>query len=358
MTTLKFTLSNNNCQLDIKINSQPVKFTLVDNVLTIYSDITYGIHNLTFRLLNPQNNNIRIETGSVDDVDFRQTLYMMFAVRNNQRIQTTTLTTEYDELNLPFGNPMSWWQSTCAEKIPNGYYAQGMYEHFEIYYPESIIISDKHPKLVQDFFKINMDFHVHPKNLLQDPYYNTQVPYASLPKKIEFDEAALFEELMLQLPYLKETSRVPSQHFYNKTSSPVRWLTNDLIRPDSDPADYSLESKFSIDRSRVPILYSIFEKLNLDIITHAFLGILGPKEFISIHMDDYTDYKFMNMYKGCSQIYIPINFKLGNFFKLNKVGLLPTTEPILINNHNFSHALINDSDEYRFGLAIVGSPLK
>jgi len=238
MTKLKFTLSNN-CQLDVKINSQPVDYTLVDNVLTIYSDVTYGIHNLTFKLLNSQNGDVRIETGSIDNVDFRQTLYMMFAIDNNQRIQTTTLTSKYDELHLPFGNPMSWWQSICAEKIPNGYYAQGMYEHLEIYYPESIIISDKFPKLIQDFFRINMDFHVHPKNLLHDPYYNTQVPYTTLSKKIEFDETALFDELMLQLPYLKETSRVPKQHFYNKTLSPTRWLTKDLII--SDPKDYSLE---------------------------------------------------------------------------------------------------------------------
>lgn len=356
MTTLKFTLSNN-CQLDIKINSQPVTFTLIDNILTIYCELTYGIHNLTFKLLNCQDDNVRIETGSVDDIDFRQTLYMMFAVNSNQRIQTTTLTTECNEIHLPFGNPMSWWLSTCAEKIPNGYYSQGMYENLEIYYPESITISNKFPKLIQDFFKINMDFHVHPKNLLHNPYYNMQVPYASLPRKIEFDETALFNELMLQLPYLKETSRVPNQHLYNKISSPARWLANDLII--SDPENYSLESKFLIDRTRVPILYSIFEKLNLDVIVHSFLGILGPNEFISIHVDDYTEHRYiMDSFGGCSQIYIPINFKLGNLFKLNKVGLIPISGPLLINNHNFSHAFINNSDEYRFGLAIVGSPLK
>jgi hypothetical protein len=355
MTKLKFTLSNSNCLLDIKINSQPVKFTFDNSILTIYSDVTYGIHNLTFKLLNPQNGNVRIDTGSIDGVDFRQTLYMMFAVVDSSRIQTTTLTNNHIELHLPFGNPMSWWQAICAEKIPKGYYAEGMYEHLEIYYPESIVISDKFPKLLQDFFKINLDFHVHPKNLLSNPYYNTQVPFAPLPKKIEFDEVALFNELMSQLSYLKETSRIPAQHFYSKSLSPARWLTNDLII--SDPKDYSLESKFSIDRTRVPILYSIFEQLNLDVIVHAFLGILGPNEFISIHIDEYTDYKGMESYSGCSQIYIPINFKLGNLFKLNRVGLLPTEGPMLINNHNFSHALINNSDEYRFSLGIVGSPL-
>ena len=359
---LKFDVSANSSEfeLEITIDSILVDYTIVNNNLIVTSEVPVGFHMLRIKLLNPlADANIRIENCSLDDVDFRHTLYMMFALDiNKNRFQTTILTQCNSEVYLPFANPMSWWLSSCNEKIPSRLFSSGLYNELAVYYPESISISDNYSTLMRDFFSTNLDFHVHPIHLLTKPYYNKQVPYAPLPKKIKFNEDALFNELMAQLDYLKATSRIPAQHLYNKTTSTSnRWLSNDLIK--SSPIDYSLEEKFSIDKNRVPLLYSIFEQLNLDVIVHSFLGIMGPGEFAAPHIDDYANYTdLFEIYGGCSQIYIPINFKKGNLFKLNRVGLLPTTEPLLINNHDFNHALINDSDEYRFGLAIIGSPMK
>ena len=97
------------------------------------------------------------------------------------------------------------------------------------------------------------------------------------------------------------------------------------------------------------------------------MGILAPGKFIPPHADNFYFSKKTGMllaaeqtarYMGCSQVYIPINFKVGNFFKMTNVGLLPLDQgPLVVNNHNYSHALINDSNEYRFAIAIVGSDL-
>ena len=357
MTELKFQLDRTDCQLEIQVDSAPVDYVISNDCIIINHNIGYGFHMVKFKLLDSNIGKVQIKSGSVDGVDFRQTLYTMFVWSGSERKQTTILTERDSELYLPFANPISWWLSNCTEKIPGQYFHSKMYEELSVYYPESIDISKKYPKLVQDFFKVNMNFHVHSKKLLDHPYYNNSVPYANLPKKIDYDETKLFDELMSESDYLKQTARIPSQHTYNKISSPNRWLVNDLIM--SPPDEYNLERKFLIDRTRVPILYSIFEQLDLDVIVHAFLGILGPGEFASPHIDDYVNNELViEKFGGCSQIYIPINFKKGNYFKLNNVGLLPTDRPILINNHNFTHALINDSDEYRFGIAIVGSPVK
>jgi hypothetical protein len=357
---LKFNVqANQEFELLITIDSVPVNYNIVDNNIVVTSDIPLGFHMLNFKLINPSDDiNVRINSGSLDDVDLRHTIYMMFALDSNKnRFQTTILTHRDNELYLPFANPISWWLSSCAEKIPSRLFSSRLYDELAVYYPESINISDKFPKLMRDFFSTNIDFHTHPKHLLDNPYCNSQVPYATLDKKIDFDEAALFNELMSQLDYLKETSRIPAQQSYNKTTSPGRWLANHLII--SHPDEYSLETKFSIDKTRVPLLYSLIDQLNLDVIVHSFLGILGPGEYAAPHIDDYETHKWIvDQYGGCSQLYIPINFKKGNLFKFNKIGLLPVDKPLLINNHNYSHALINDSDEYRFGLAIVGSQLK
>ena len=66
----------------------------------------------------------------------------------------------------------------------------------------------------------------------------------------------------------------------------------------------------------------------------------------------------MEQYGGCGQLYIPVNFKAGNYFKFNNIGLLPLTGPMLINTQQFTHALINNSNEYRFAIGIHGSKLR
>jgi hypothetical protein len=259
-------------------------------------------------------------------------------------------------LYLPFINPLSQWIALCAEKIPAKLYTSGLYDELEIYYPESILIADHFPKIIQDFFSTNLDFYAHPKHLLESPYYDKRIPYVALPKKITVNEDLLYNELVNNLDYLQSTGRFPKQHEYTQNTNPKRWMSNDIIVSSED--DYSLESKFLLDKTKVPNLYAFIEGLNLEIIVHAFIGILGPGEYAYPHIDEYASYEHLvKNYLGCSQIYIPIKWKEGNYFKFNNVGVIPLRKPTLINNHDFCHALINDSDEIRFALAIVGSKL-
>lgn len=358
MNTFKLSFSSNKeFTLAISIDSNSVDYAVSDNNIILSADIPNGFHMLELALIDPAADaNIRINTAELDGVDFRQTLYTMFKKEGRNKHQTTILTSNDRVLYLPFINPISAWIASCSEKIPGVLYASGLYENLAVYYPESITVPSTYPKLVQDFFSTNLSFHTHSAELLNDAYYNQQVPYVDLIGKIQYDEDQLYAELMSELEYLKSTSRIPAQHEYNKATGSGRWLTNDLIF--SAPSEYSLDTKFNIDKTRVPTLYKLFEELDLDVIIHAFLGILGPNEFIAPHSDDYASYpKIIEHFGGCSQIYIPIKFKQGNYFKLNNVGLLPLTGPILINNHNFCHALVNNSSDYRFGIGIVGSRL-
>jgi hypothetical protein len=354
MNTFKLSFSSDkDFKLAISIDSNSVEYAINDNNIILSADIPNGFHMLEIALVNPSTNvNVRINAAELDGVDFKQTLYTMFKKEGKNKHQTTVLTSNDRVLYLPFINPISAWIASCSEKIPDALYAGGLYENLAVFYPESITVPSTYPKLVQDFFSTNLDFHTHPAELLNDAYYNQQVPYADLIGKIQYDEDQLYAELMSELEYLKSTARIPFEHEYNG-----HWLANDLIF--SAPDEYSLDTKFNIDKTRVPTLYKLFKELDLDVIVHAFLGILGPNEFIAPHSDNYVSYpEIIKHFGGCSQIYIPIKFKQGNYFKLNNVGLLPLDRPILINNHNFCHALVNNSSDYRFGIGIVGSRLK
>jgi hypothetical protein len=265
--------------------------------------------------------------------------------------QTTVLTSYDNIVCLPFINPIAQWIGTCSEKVPYNLIANGLYETYEVYYPKSITVPEKYPKIIQDFFAYDLGFHLHPKVI--DSYYNRTVPFADINTEINYDEKLLTDEFITNLEYLKSIARRPKQSAYTSSNNP--WTVVDAIINES--TEFNLNTAFKADQTKLPNLYKFFKNLNIDRIVHSFVGILAPGEYITPHCDTYQEFDNIPELIGCSQIYIPINFKSGNLFKFSNVGLVPLDGPVLINNHNFAHALINDSEEYRFGLGIVGTRL-
>lgn len=345
--------------LSVKLNSVAVDYIINDSNIEIDLDLELGFYMLSIELVESRTDaDIVFSQATLDGVSFRQTLYTMFGVsEQGEKYQSTSLTAQTKILNLPFINPISNWIALSANKITSRLYTQKMYEELEVYYPESIILSDRYPKLVRDYFKYNLDFYAHPKEDLNDPYYKTTVPWSPI-KGINFDSAALYKECLDNLEYLQSIARVPSQGHLNRIefNSPTVWSVVETILPIDS---YSLADAFLLDQKLMPMVYQLLENLNMDQILHAFIGILSPGDFIVPHIDQYWgDELVIEQYPGCSQIYIPINFKPGNYFKLTNIGLVPLDQgPILVNNHNFSHSVVNDSDEYRFALGVVGSKI-
>lgn len=355
---LNFQSTTEDFLLEIYIDKNVIQYTKVDNSIIIEGEIPLGFHMLEVKLLS-DSADITFNNALLDGVSFRQTLYTMFTLAGDKKRQTTMLKTSDRTVYLPFANPLSHWIATCEQTVPHKLYSDNLYEKLAVYYPESITISDSFPKLLRDYFQTNFNFYVHPAGLLDDPYLKTTVPYAPVPQTIEYDERAIYDELMLAVKQLTLQTRDPKQNIYNKLESNQKnyWSVIDFIL--SYEGEYTLESKFNIDKELVPNLYKLIEQLNLTEILHAFVGVLGPGAYIAPHVDDYYGLEhIIKKYPGCSQIYFPINWRPGNYFKLHNVGLIPlTNRPFYVNNHNFSHALVNDSDEYRFAIGVVGSKL-
>jgi len=356
---LKFKSDNTDFLLDFKINGIDCQYQIVDDIINIRWDFNFGFYLLEISVISPvDSTKIEIIDAILDGVSFRQTLCLAFGKDTlGKRYQTRVLDQHTQKIHIPFINPISQWISSCAEKIPRyEIFDHTLYDNYQIYYPESVDVPEKFPKIIRDFFKHDFSFHAHPR--LIEEYYDPRVPYAPINIEHLYDERLLAKELLDQFEYIKGISREPGQNIYNSVdaSRKIHWSVIDVIV--SHPVRYNLESDFKLDKDRVPQLYQLIKNLNLDTIVHVFIGILAPGEFISPHVDSYHDYQYiLKDFGGCSQIYIPINFKPGNLFKLANVGLLPLDKPTLINNHNFSHALINDSSEYRFSIAVVGSNL-
>ena len=347
---LSFKTTAKHPSFNVSIDGCNANIAIANNEIIIWHDMQYGFHHAEITLVNKDGSMpIVFVDAKLNGVSFRQTLYTMYCNKDNKK-QTTTLTTTDNILYLPFINPISQWIASCSEKIPGRLYAHSLYKELAVYYPESVKISDKFPRIMQDYMGHYTDFYVHPQAVLADPYYNPIVPYVALPN-LKYDNKALYNELFANLEFLRNTARDPAQNKYNKadTTSNTYWQVFDFIIKSNENI---------LSAEQFPELHKLLAYLNIDEILHGFIGILGPGEYIVPHVDQYEGMEYvMEQYGGCGQLYIPVNFKEGNYFKFTDVGMMPLTGPMLINTQYFSHGLINSSDEYRFAIGIHGSRL-
>ena len=355
---LTYTATTDKFELNVLLDSKQIEFTQNNNSIVIPCDLTQGFHLLTIQLVDYNVGDLIIfKSAELDGVDFKHTFYTMFA--NPSMRQTTCLSSEYKLLSLPFMNPLAWWFSSCASKIPSKYYGGGLYEELSVYYPQSTEPNDSYPKLIKDYFKENMDFYVHPRYTFDEAYFKHDVPYVLVGDKIVYNELALFNEFTDNLEFLKSNSAdyLTKDSKQNNGTQGTCLIT--VINVRTDGSAYDLDKSFHFNKERFPALYEFFKNLPIEDVAHAFVGILAPGHSIMPHVDSYVGFEsVLENYQGCNKLYIPINFKPGNYFKIANVGNIPTDQgPILVNTQDFVHGLFNDSGEYRFAIGIIGSKL-
>lgn len=334
LTELAFTL---------KINGTIVQYNVVDDKIIIETETLFGLNKLVISVRTElYDDHVEIVDFLFNTVSSRQSLYLSYY--ENPETCSTWLTDQHPEIIIPFGNPMSWWLAECIKKIPNTYYGTNLYEKFDIFYPDSIDIDDYFPKLIKDFMKYSVGFHINDKSagLAQ----NKNLPWIKI--NLDYDEKALFDEFANNLNLLDQNFFVPKQNQYvqHKSKDVKLWQAPVIFHNDKE--EYSRED--------FPVVYELLDRIrnmNIEVI-HSYVSILHPKSCVFPHADDF--YKYDPLYKntqGCSQFFIPIGWKSDNYFKFNDAGFLPfDAGAYLVNNSDFVHGSINASDTVRFTIGI------
>jgi hypothetical protein len=197
---LTYTSNTTNLQLVAKIDSLDVEVNYTNGCIDINCNLTQGFHLLEIELVNAQPaDKIEFVSAELDGVSFKHTIYTMF---NNEGRQSTALTLLHNKVSLPFMNPLAWWFSACASKIPNKYYGGGLYDNLTVYYPQSIRLDKQYNKIITDFFRENMEFYVHPTYTIDQAYYRRDVPYILVGDQLSYDEPALLAEFLDNLEFL------------------------------------------------------------------------------------------------------------------------------------------------------------
>lgn len=294
-------------------------------------DLNYGFYTLTVK----SSKLIKITNVLVDGVSIKHTLYL-----GHVEGRLTTELDVWEEWSLPLINPVSQHLATCFDKFPNKSYGTNLYNTHEIYYPQSISLPDSYPKQLRDFFSLDFNFHSHPK--IENPLHSKEIPYVKL--NIDYDESALLSEFKRNHELIEEHEYRPAQVDPSLTKP---WQVAMVYYPGNPTA--------SLNDKDFPELFKLIHSIDGIEIGWAFVGALDPGSYVLPHIDDL--YAYTNSVKdcyGCCQIYIPIGWEDGNYFKFHDVGLVPFDQgAILANTTSFTHASVNTSTKTRYTIGIV-----
>lgn len=249
---------------------------------------------------------------------------------------------------MPMIFPLSSFFSSCFNKIKNGLWGQDLTEHFELYFPEKVTLPSTFPKILQDFFSEDLDFHVASKK--SDWINDIEKPWQKI--NFDYDHDSLLAEIEKNIESIKDLEVVPGQTKDNEKYYGPResvWKRYDLIK--KTPAGESWQERSCINREHWPVLWNLLNQLPVKNISLVYLGELGPGGFIFPHIDCLWS-SLSQSTTALNILYLPVQCDQGTMFKMGNVGLLPLDGSVLLNNKRFTHAIANTGTKTRYTISI------
>lgn len=338
--------------VSIEIDNTAVDYNFNDsNTITFDWDLDFGIHFIKIHNLNPAT--LKIVDLFYNNDSLRHLLYLAYLNKDGEKVDSTWVKQDDGALTIPIGYPLGWWFSKCSTLLSNGDIGIDLYKKYQIFYPESIEIPKSYSTFMQEFFKYDFDFTVIPKEDITNPLHSLTVPYVKV--NLDYDEELLFKEFDSKQDLLFNGNYSPSQKKYN-----AQWKLSMCV-------PMSLENQtnvkgwketFIYEPDDFPLLYQLLEQIS-DLgdvhIYHAWVGSVEPGSRVDPHRDDLSNTRPELGYDvgGLCQLFIPIGWKEGNYYKFGSVGLIDYKQgPILSNNHTYVHGSINESDSVRYTITI------
>jgi hypothetical protein len=326
------------CYLD----QRPAYYTVRDDCVLITHELSAGIHQLSLRLRHP-GQRLQIRDVIVDGCSLRMMLHLSWLTRpGHADLQPATLLWNPEHTwILPFGNPVSFWQTLVYNKLPNGVFGTDLTEKYYIYYPETMQLPERFPPLIRSYFATDFDFTVLPRDsdLLRLPYSSV-----NLPRPCEDLTNAALQEVLDNFDWIrdhKDNQQPRGQRIYNDhETKPSNWRKLWLRKYDTD----------LVDRDRLPRLWQLVDSLGLNQIRGIYIGILPPDSYIAPHIDD--DPGWVKIYNDAYYLYLPLNWQAGDYFKFSGAGILK--DPVFMNicNSGYVHSVVNTTEQTRVVMSL------
>lgn len=334
--------------IDIKINNHSVFFLSDKNCLIIENNLNSGFNMLTVK----SKDSITFNDIKIDGDSMRELFYLNFLLDNKKKIQPgNTIDNESQIWCMPLILPLSSYFSFIQSTLPNGYIGKNLFDFYDFYFPESIILDNSYPSLIRDYFSYDDRFSILKKNTQQVWREKLKIPYCGV--DLDVNKEKIFKEYTynsddILLKTIHQAGKDVYKTHYNKTDS---WKYEFFIRKAEENEKSTWKERFVLDKKKWPILFSFLDSLETEDITSAFIAELPPKTFILPHCDS-RDGQMGNS-KDNDILYVPLSIPDNVYFKFSHFGLVNLARPSFINNRLYSHSVINDSENKRYILSLT-----
>jgi len=212
------------------------------------------------------------------------------------------------------------FRSTVVQQLPNGWYGQQIYEHYEFCLDRPVEFKHPQPKHIRDYFAIDTGAHWIKKfDEGSSWFFNEEHDVEKIKQEIDCE---MFEN---DPPY---------------TDTHSGWSMRNLKNPTIQELQ-DLGLTFFVD---------LATKHNFTKISSVSCNILQPGGHIGIHVDNTIGQEWWK------KIYLNLDPSDEVYFKFGTTGLIPmnTQKSIWLNADGHVHAVVNDTDRPRRIVAIRG----
>jgi hypothetical protein len=321
--------------IEVRVNDKICDFEIKSKSILINTEINSGINFL--KILQNSQNFFDITDVKINNCSLRHLIYLSWADYCGRRLcPATKLYEQGMSWTLPFGYPISYWQDLILKKFIPGEVGTDLYQKYRVYYPMPTEVGSNFPQVVQDFFSTDFDFTVLDRN--SDPLL---LPFRSVNLKFDNREKILnriqnnFDDLN---QYLDENYSRSINSIDDPTWTSSNWRTWYLAK----------NQQWFIEPHQFPELFEFFNNNGITEIATATVSFLSANSYVYPHRDKPYDQKFT----GACQLYIPLDFDQGNWFKMAGVGYFQHNHRDVraYNVHRYTHSAVNLTDRDRVAL--------
>jgi hypothetical protein len=324
--------------IEVFADSDPVDFTVDKDTVVLNLPLDYGFHLL--KIIQKTEQRITFLDVIVDGSSLRSLIYMSYGISTTRELEypATVLYKVGMQWVLPFVAPVTAWIDIVLSKIPSRTLGSTLYKDYDLYYPDALKISSTYPRPVCDFFSKNFNITVVPKQDKQ------MTPVVDVTLEFNNSQAILDRVLSSADSFEKflSTGKSDSVNIVDDPGyQPLTWRYYRL-------ADKGI---FNVSYEEFPELYDFFERNNITKIHSVFIAFLEPKSYVYPHRDPARPAEFA----GASNLYVPLNFSQGNWFRVCNVGTFSLVPDQIraFNIDKYTHGVINDTDKLRISLIVT-----
>jgi len=338
--------------LSLLVNKNITAITLLNaDLISAEIEIDYGFCMIELSSTNA----LQIKDVKIDGESIRELIYLSFLLENGERLQPRTdIKGSHHVWCMPIILPLSAFFSFVHNILPHQYLGKNLFDHYDFYFPESVKISKKYPKLMQDYFLYDSHFSIVEKKNINT--WNEDVKLPFLQVHFDFDRKNCLQEIISNKKKLDFENIVPMQTKQNEIEYGLtrKWKTSYFIENSKDD-DIDLltnwRKRSTLDFTQWPFLYNLLERVPAENIINAYVAELPSGSFITPHKDTKKGKYYKGHYNAV--LYLPLSCPDGVYFKFANFGLVNLQANCIVNNVNYSHAVVNSSPHDRFIISLT-----